>query len=162
MQTLKRCPVGWLRDAKPASRPLPIDGNTSWANSTFKYSAYHSTPDQGTWPSLNYTRCRKSAKAQALLHRIATRRETRAAAPAHRWQCFLGQSTLKYSAYDSTPDRDAWPSLNYTRVENLLIGELRGAKPASQPLVIPNTLAARAAQKFSAYYRGAWRSLNYT
>ena len=58
------------------------------------------------------------------------------------------------------------PSLNYTRVENLPIGELRGAKPASQPLLTSNTLAARAAQKFSAYYstpyRGAWRSLNYT
>ena len=29
LQTLKRCPIGWLRDAKPAPQPLPIDGNTS-------------------------------------------------------------------------------------------------------------------------------------
>ena len=57
-------------------------------------------------------------KAQALAHWLATRRETHAAAPAHPWQCFLSQKTLKYYAYYSTPDRDAWPSLNYIRGGN--------------------------------------------
>ena len=63
------------------------------------------------------------------------------------------------------PELHSRPKL-YNKLKRWPVGKLRDAKPASQPLLTLNTLAARAAQKYSAYYstpnRGAWPSLNYT